>query len=66
MVGTQARMGCNLRRRRVQAQAARPAGHDGYLALEGEEGREIVQLCFRHVCVEKLFEREEGGACAVG
>ena len=36
----------------VQAEAARAAGDDGHLALEGEERREVVELCLCHcVCV---------------
>jgi hypothetical protein len=32
----------------VQAQSSRAAGHDGDLALEGKERREIVELCLGH------------------
>lgn len=37
-----------LRRGGAQAEAAGAACYDGNLAFEGEEGGEIVELCFGH------------------
>ena len=40
--------GVGLRRGGAQAEAAGATCYDGDLAFEGEEGGEVVELCFGH------------------
>ena len=47
----------SLRGGGAETEAAGPAGYDGDFAFEGEEGWEVVELCFGHGDV--------GGGCTV-